>query len=275
MDYLNNLNTSELLDNIVCFRQHTLINYNSIDAIKADLQSVIPNNFNAHIEIGIGTQLFRIRKMENDIFNSVSDFWSPPPNNTKDGRLNRNNEPMLYVCTDHVTPFHEARICKGEIFVLVFYRAKKPFNARLLEGVNDGDCKSLINAGLSETGFVNYRIIRDFIRTELIRDVGIGTEYLYGISNGIKELLDKANKDHAYQYTSVNNYSKKNIAIKPDKAKEYLTCDNAFVGRFIDYSDDKKCVNLYQKGMYSNLSKSDDDITLELRRGDGIIKLCM
>lgn len=238
INILNNIDTFELQLKINKFRELTP-RIASQDELLGRLKEAIPIHILFHQEIN-RPELYRIRKNANDqLFNNYSDFWEPPKSKATLGRLNKQNESILYLCLEPVTPFHEAKMKSGDSFTLIFYNYKttKRILALLIEGISLNRENVLTENGLTKIGVINYNLMCDFIRTEFIKDVGIGTEYLYNTTNLIKNYFDKDDKEQAFLYSSISNYKYRNCAVKPKVAKELLKVGSCIYGRLLGYED--------------------------------------
>ena len=183
----------------------------------------------------------------------------------------------MYLCLDPVTPFHESKVEIGDDFTLMYYKysSKNIINARLLEGLPTERYDNLKEAGLTESGLNNYKIMADFIKTELIRDVGVGTEYLYDISNILRDYFDPDNQEQAYLYSSVKNYSRRNLALKPNIAKKLLICTGGHYGKLSSYSMNDESVTFYLLGSCNNVIYSDANIKFDDRGGSSTVTVKM
>lgn len=238
---LNFVNTLELLNKIDKFKKLDLkettmaeISNRSLETLNCMLVSSC--NFASE------TFLFRIRKLENEFRNRpefFQDIWHPKAEwVTKMGRANLEGEPILYCSTDQVTPLYECGIVPGDCYAIIQYKVKP---GKELIGYcvgSDGEVD-----GLNQTGLINHKIITDFIVSEFTKPVGIGTEYLYKVSNVIcRNFLDMPFCD-AYVYPSVANYKRGwNVAIKPQSALEKIEFDCVLLCEFKEYAENKDCL---------------------------------
>ena len=115
----------------------------------------------------------------------VSDCWEPPANVVKSGRLNRDSEPLLYTAAESsIVAVEEMKIKEGELFSLIVYEAVEEIRATAIGFPVDAK-------DLTEEESLKARMIQGFLKHEFIRDVGVGTEYLYRISETIvKDYFD-------------------------------------------------------------------------------------
>lgn len=170
-----------------------------------------------------GTRFYRVRTLpENDRnlplknMSKVSDCWEPPINIVRMGRLNKDNESLLY--TSPIVPntaIEEMKISDGELFSLIVYEATEQINVTMIglpPKIED----------LDTTEILKMRMIQDFLKHEFIRDVGIGTEYLYRISESItKDYFDLPPKwQDAWCYPSVAKKGSFNVCFRKEKRKK-------------------------------------------------------
>jgi hypothetical protein len=66
----------------------------------------------------------RARKVSDFLENpTYDDFWEPPASFVKKGRVNGDNEQLLYVASHPSTAASEARVENGDLYLLMFYQA--------------------------------------------------------------------------------------------------------------------------------------------------------
>jgi hypothetical protein len=187
-----------------------------------------------------GTTFFRVRDLpENDIFiplktlKSEQDLWAPPANIVKRQRLNRDNEPLLY--TTPLLPnisIEEKRIEEGKNFILIQYEALSDISVSMI------GCMPEIS-GLTSEENIKHKMINDFLRDEFIRDVGIGTEYLYKISETIaKDHFDlPPDVVHAWCYPSAFNKMANNVCFRENVARKKLKVNGFLICEKISLID--------------------------------------
>lgn len=225
---LNSMNTLELLEKIEAFRKLDLKTATMEEISLKSLQTlscmiVTDSIFPEH------TRLYRIRRLQNDLSNIPNvfqDIWLPTHEMVKtDGRVNLKGQPMLYTSMDQITPLYECGINENDCYVIIQYVVKPGQN---LIGYCIGSDFEPEN--LNETGRINNKIINDFVISEFSKPVGVGTEYLYKISNVIcQNFLDLPQCD-AYVYPSIAHYKKGwNVAIKPESAHQKIAFDCACI----------------------------------------------
>ena len=235
---LNDVNTLELLNKIDEFKKIDLKETSMVEISNKSLETlscmlVSGGNFAS------GTFLYRVRKLEKEFQNKpeiFQDIWHPKAEwVTKMGRANLVGEPMLYCSTDQVTPLHECGIVEGDCYAIIQYKVKQGTELVSYCVGNDQAVE-----GLNETGLINHKIITDFIVSEFTKPVGVGTEYLYKVSNVIcSNFLDMPYCD-AYVYPSVANYKRGwNVAIKPQSALKKIEFDCMLLCEFKGFAENR------------------------------------
>jgi hypothetical protein len=173
-------------------------------------------------------RLWRIRPCS-DLKTEIGEFWEPPKEKTRLGRCNIEEEPVLYVSENAVTPFEEIKIKPFDTFYLIEYSAKEYFYFANIVS------EDLVPRNVDATGspplyegdqLVSYQILRDFIRTEFLKPVGQGTEFLHRIASSICKTWFGDDQYDGWRYPSIHMIKNKNIAIKPEKAHEKLEISN-------------------------------------------------
>ena len=167
-----------------------------------------------------GTRFYRVRTLPADDRNlplrtmsKVSDCWEPPENIVSAGRLNRDNESLLY--TAPMSPFvavEEMKIPDDKLFSLIVYEALNQINVTMIGAPPNIE-------GLDSEEVLKVKMIQDFLKHEFIRDVGVGTEYLYRISESItKDYFDlHPDFQDAWCYPSVAKKGHFNVCFRKEK----------------------------------------------------------
>ena len=212
--FLKYVDISDLHDKICKFRDLDFkkLDYQGVqNAISKTIIFPTPQGATSVLRPGLGnypkgTRFFRVRTIPTDdhllpllSMRSVADCWEPPSKIVKIGRLNRENESLLYTAPmDPVVAIEELKIGDGQLFSLIVYEAIEQINITIIGGQpNVGD--------FSKEEQLKLRMIQDFLKHEFIRDVGAGTEYLYRISESIaKDYFDLPPEFHdGWCYPSV------------------------------------------------------------------------
>lgn len=167
-----------------------------------------------------GTRFYRVRTLPDDdrkiplrTMSKISDCWEPPENIVIAGRLNRDNESLLY--TAPMSPFvavEEMKVPDGELFSLIVYEAIEQIDVTMIGSQPNIE-------GLNGEEVLRVKMIQDFLKHEFIRDVGVGTEYLYRISESItKDYFDlPPDFQDAWCYPSIAKKGHFNVCFRKDK----------------------------------------------------------
>ncbi|WP_081365831.1 hypothetical protein [Alteromonas mediterranea] len=227
-DFLKHVDASHLHDKIGKFRDLDFkrMSYQEIQKAIADVITFNTPYGNISVLMRMnasypaGTRFYRVRTLpENDrkiplqTMSKVSDCWEPPEYIVKAGRLNRDNEALLY--TAPISPFvavEEMKIPDGELFSLIVYEALERINVTKIGAPPNTE-------GLNAEEVLKSKMIADFLKHEFIRDVGVGTEYLYRISESItKDYFDlPPDVQDAWCYPSVAKKGHFNVCFRKDK----------------------------------------------------------
>lgn len=230
---LDKTSIDELYDRIEEFREIDLKTISDKE-LKKRIKQVISYNLKnksyggyfVHIAtFKTGTPFYRIRKFDTSDLNFVltkmrteKDAWEPPVVKNR-GRLNNIGESLLYTCPySQETAVEEMKIREGEIFALMTYEAKED-----IEALKIGEWKE--NRNLSKEQNQKLRIINNFLYSEFTKDVGIGTEYLYRVSEIItKDYFNflPLEKQHAWCYPSVQLKKAYNVCFRTNIHKKVL-----------------------------------------------------
>lgn len=231
---LNDINTMELLEKIDKFKKIDLKN-TPIEIISQKSLETLNCMLVSNYIFEENTRLYRIRKLKQDLSNIpqyFQDVWHPKSGMvTKAGRVNLKGQPILYCSTEQVTPIYECGIEPKDVYALIQYSV---LPKKRLIGYTVGN--NIEPDNLNQIGKINNKIINDFIVSEFTKPVGIGTEYLYKVSNVIcKNFMDMPFCD-AYVYPSIENYKKGwNVAIKPESAREKIKFDCILICKAIGF----------------------------------------
>ena len=184
------------------------------------------------------TNFFRIRKIDNDNI-TVSDLWSPPKGKGNIGRCSSKKHPALYISTDSATPFEEMNATSEDNILLIKYRAIRRFSvvgvAPYIHELSESDDKLFGNDVNSHDRKQAWRLLTAFIRSEFMKPVGKGTEYLYKISESICRNWMSIKNTYGWSYSPVKNPTMENIAVKQEYEKKCLKVENAWIVRLRDF----------------------------------------
>ena len=176
--------------------------------------------------------LWRIRKLEY-LIKDESELWEPPEHKTRMGRCNAERHPILYTSEKLKTPFEELAIKPDEFVYLIKYNLKSPLNLHnLISSENELDQKG--TRLFDTTSLISYRILREFVRSEFLKPVGIGTEYLHRISASMSRVWFDADDIDGWLYPSVYSVTDMNIALKPQIARKKLEVAAVRITKMVD-----------------------------------------
>lgn len=177
--------------------------------------------------------LWRLRKFDHLIKN-VSDCWEPPPETTKLGRCNAACSPVLYVSKQLKTPFEELFIQPNEQVYAIKYKQIERLNLKIIisQELNVTDQEG--NPIYDNDSELSYQILREFVRSEFLKPVGIGTEYLHRISASMCRVWFNADDSDGWIYPSVQSSGDFNIAIKPESAHKKLKIEDVRIVRMVE-----------------------------------------
>lgn len=180
-----------------------------------------------------GTRFYRVRTLKPDDtkiplrdMRVEADAWNPPAHIVGQGRLNRDGESLLY--TSPLNPkiaVEEMKIKDGGNFSLIVYEALDEVKVASIGITPD-------MPDLDRDEMLKLRMLNDFLVHEFTRDVGVGTEYLYRISEIIaKDYYDlpPAMQD-AWCYPSVAEKPSVNVCFRPEVAREKLRLVGVQIG---------------------------------------------
>ncbi len=237
--FIASIDTNELITRIRRFRSLNIKRMTDLEISNAVLEVLTYNDeFVFRPILGNydkGTVFYRVRRLENMEFpnsklNEYSDFWEPPSHVVKKrGRLNKEGESLLYVSPgDPKVPINELKIKEGEFYALIIYEATDIVKTNFIGLYLDGRDLEISN----ERAIINNNLIIDFLRDEFSRDVGVGTEYLYKVSELIaKDYFDLPPEivQDAWGYSSVHDKSKYNLCFRPEIAHKLLKLKGALL----------------------------------------------
>lgn len=227
-DFLKYVDASELHDKICDFRDLDFkhMSYQDVqNAISKVITFTTPTG-----NIGVltsmnssypaGTRFYRVRTIPSndrniplDSMSTVADCWESPESIVHSGRLNRDNESLLYTAPQTpVVAVEELRVSDKELFSLIVYEATEQINVTMIGAIPNLE-------GLDKGEALKARMIQDFLKHEFVRDVGAGTEYLYRISESItKDYFDLPPEfQDAWCYPSVAKKGGFNVCFRKEK----------------------------------------------------------
>lgn len=241
--YLAQIEPSELVSKINNFRN---LNYNELteEQLRIEFNNVLKvdcatgTNYVTTPRLGTYPKdkfFYRVRAIDDDvefplnIMRTESDAWNPPADKVdiKPGRLNKAGESLLYTALNKYVAIDEMNIKENKYFFLIRYKAKEPIKVSIVGYSDDLD-------GLNKVENFKLQLIDSFIKEEFTRDVGVGTEYLYKVSEFLaKDYFDlPSDWQDAFCYPSVAKKPNYNVCFRPDKAKKLLELDQVLLSRF-------------------------------------------
>lgn len=117
----------EILDDIIFFGNKR-VTVDAIDKKTGNIKNITTRAATLPVEqiiYQIGTDFFRVRKLESEIVNPKdSDFWEPPSQNATPGRLNARQEPLLYLSTEVKTALAETDTHPDTPHFVIAYKAR-------------------------------------------------------------------------------------------------------------------------------------------------------
>lgn len=276
-DFLKYVEASLLHDKICKFRDLDFkrMSYHEIQSAIADVITFetphgnisVLTSMNSHYPAG--TRFYRVRALPDDdreiplrTMSTVADCWEPPESIVRAGRLNRDNESLLY--TAPVLPevaVEEMRIEDNQLFSLIIYEAIEPINVTMIGAAANVD-------GLNEDETLKIRMIQDFLRHEFIRDVGAGTEYLYRISESItKDYFDLPPEvQDAWCYPSVAKKGCLNVCFRKNKRNKLKFIGTQFMSVIREKDNYSVQVKLISTTSEDGVNLSYHEIGSEMQR---------
>jgi RES domain-containing protein len=178
-------------------------------------------------------KLWRLRKF-NCLIKDVSECWEPPAVNCPMGRCNAKGSPVLYVSEKLKTPFEELVIQPNEQVYVIMYKQIKRLNLKIIVSkefkVTDTNGKPFYD----DDSMLSYQILREFVRSEFLKPVGEGTEYLHRISGSMCRVWFDDKDSDGWLYPSVQSPNDFNIAIKLESARKKLEIEEVRIVKMVN-----------------------------------------
>ena len=197
-------------------------------------------------------KLWRIRKF-NYLFKDVEECWEPPPSKTPMGRCNAPGSPVLYTSEDLETPFEELNVDPDEQVYAIKYEVTEKLNLKRIVPkdfvATDIEKKPIYDA----ESMLSYQILREFVRSEFLRPVGKGTEYLHRISSSMCRVWFHSEESDGWVYPSVQTPSKNNIALKAKSARKKLKIKDVRIVRLVPKDNVKNYIEKFRSHPFYNL----------------------
>ncbi|MBO2695451.1 hypothetical protein [Shewanella algae] len=224
-DFLKHVDAAHLHDKICKFRDLDFKRMSYQEVQSAIMEVIVFDTPRGNISIltpmnaryPAGTRFYRVRSLPDDdrqlplrTMSKIADCWEPPEDIVRAGRLNRDNESLLYTAPQSpVVAVEEMKIPDNQLFSLIVYESTDPISVTMIGAEPNVE-------GLSNEEVLKVRMIQDFLKHEFIRDVGVGTEYLYRISESItKDYFDlPPDVQDAWCYPSVAKKGSFNVCFR-------------------------------------------------------------
>ncbi len=197
-------------------------------------------------------RLWRIRKF-NYLFKNIEECCEPPCAITPPGRCNAKGSPVLYTSEDLETPFEELSVKPEEQVYVIKYDVVEELNVKRIvpKAFIEKDNK---NKPLYDPeSMISYQILREFVRSEFLRPVGKGTEYLHKISASMCRVWFNNEKSDGWVYPSVQTPTKNNFALKPESARKKLKIIDVRIVRLIPKENVKNHIDKFKAHPFYNL----------------------
>lgn len=199
-DFLKHVDAAYLHDKICRFRdldfkkmsyqevQSAIMEVIVFDTLQGSRSILSPMN----ASYPAGTRFYRVRALPEDdrhlplrTMSKVADCWETPESVVSASRLNRDNESLLYTAPQSpIVAVDEMKIPDNQIFSLIVYESTDPISVTMISAAPNVE-------GLNSEETLKVRMIQNFLKHDFIRDVGVGTEYLYRIPKSItKDYFD-------------------------------------------------------------------------------------
>lgn len=132
------------------------------------------------------------------------------------------------------TPFEELFIQLNEKVYVIKYKQIERLNLKRIvsKELNVTDQKG--NPIYDKDSMLSYQILKEFVRSEFLKPVGIGTEYLHRISGSMCRVWFDTEDSDGWLYPSVQSPDDLNIAIKPESAHKKLKIEDVRIVRMVD-----------------------------------------
>lgn len=237
-NFLKKVNHLELVKRIQYFRNLDKKNMSYSEIFNELLTALCIENQFVYItqnrEYLKGTKFFRVRRLEgsfipNDSLKIEQDFWNKPAEFCDTlGRLNKVGESLLYTSPNPIVSIKETKIQPNEYYCVIEYEAKENIKVNIIGGHYDYEGLQIYDEKL----ILANEIMNDFLRDEFSRDVGVGTEHLYQVSELIaKSFFDLPPRiaQDAWAYSSTQSKTDYNVCFRPEIAKEVLELKGALI----------------------------------------------
>ena len=197
-------------------------------------------------------KLWRIRRFDY-LFKEIDECWEPPKNKTAPGRCNAKASPVLYTSENLETPFEELGIKPNEQVYVIQYEVVESLNIKRIVPKDFIEKDEKDNPLYDSESMISYQILREFVRSEFLRPVGKGTEYLHKISSSMCRVWFHSNESDGWVYPSVQTPSKKNFALKPESARKKLKINDVRIVRLVEKESVENHIDKFKSHPFYNL----------------------
>lgn len=210
-------------------------------------------------------KLWRIRKF-NYLFKDIAECWEPPLSKTPMGRCNTPGSPVLYISENLETPFEELNIEPEEQVYVIKFEVTERLNLKRIVPSKFNATDSQDHPIYDSESMLSYQILREFVRSEFLKPVGKGTEYLYRLSSSMCRVWFHSDNSDGWIYPSVQTPSKNNIALKPTSARKKLVIKDVRIVRLVEKEKVKNHIDKFKSHPFYNLISMaiEDDFKAEI-----------
>lgn len=243
--FLNALDPIELQCRIRDFRnlQHELLSYQDLGAEILKVLSVPSHGGNPTQAMflantgtyELGTRFYRVRlaeigdtKFPLKCLSVESDVWARPAKGSSKGRINKEEESVLYTSPHNpMVALAETRAKSDQLCCIIVYEAVRPIQVSWL----GSEVESFPGFGhLSPDAKLKLMMLHDFLVCEFTREVGGGCEHLYRISEIIAKDYFDLPEQHGWCYPSVVKRPSLNVAFPNLVSRDVLKLKCVWLG---------------------------------------------
>lgn len=181
-----------------------------------------------HVVIGTLTTesiLYRARKIaEIPSPLNISDFWEPPKERSKRGRLNSLGQQFLYISDSREAACDEIKLKRDDLYITTIYESVDQLN--------------MVEIGFKDNAFLNKpdRLLKDFVDKIFCTP----DEYIYEISSMVAHNFFALHQDGwCYPSIASRNYAR-NVCLKIN-SKTKLKIIGAFAFKYKENGDELFC----------------------------------
>ena len=144
----------------------------------------------------------------------------------KYGRINKPNESLLYTAFNPHTAIYETHILKNDPFAIFVYEAKRDVKVSWIGSPTNYAHHHITN----QTAIHVHEILKKFLVDEFTREVPLGQEQTYRITEHIAKQYFVSPEGDGWRYPSVKNKSEDNICFKTDCLEDMLGLVGSIIG---------------------------------------------